>query len=159
MNIDMNISLIDLIASGISLLSLIAATYVGITQNRINKKLYKMQDNVDVFLRTEYIFSNERNNLLGAKIQIRNISALPLTLVKYTFNDAEWKISPYRLPPASQFPDAYYYINLPSTNYKDYAVYELHFLDALKRKWLIKGFAEFKNNEWHLSWDMPKREK
>lgn len=66
-------------------------------------------------------------------------------------------ISPYRLPPAVQFPDAYYYINLPSVNHMDYASFTLHFEDTTQRKWRVPGRAEFKSGTWELSWEKPQK--
>lgn len=75
----------------------------------------------------------------------------------YVFNGVERVISPYRLPPAVQFPDAYYYINLPSVNHMDYASFTLHFEDTTQRKWRVPGRAEFKSGTWELSWEKPQK--
>lgn len=79
-----------------------------------------MQDNVDVYLSVENVVSNDKSELLASRIQIRNISTLPLTIEKYRFNGVKREISPYRLPSTTQFPDAFYYINLPAVGNSDY---------------------------------------
>lgn len=156
MKIDMTITLADIISSILSLGALIVAFYIGIIQNRINRRMLDIQDNVDIYLLVEQ-FLNENNTINAARIQIRNISYVPLCLEKYVFNGVERIILPYRLPPAAQFPDAYYYINLPSTNVTDYASFTLYFEDATQRKWKAPGRAELKNGRWELSWEKPQK--
>lgn len=100
---------------------------------------------------------HDPSKMIAAQIEIRNISATPLSLERYVFNGVERVISPYRLPPAVQFPDAYYYINLPSVNHMDYASFTLHFEDTTQRKWRVPGRAEFKSGTWELSWEKPQK--
>ena len=156
MNIDMTMTLADIISSVLSCGTLIAALYVGIIQNRINKRLLLIQDGVDFYLRiAQRVDEKDPSKMLSAYIEIRNISATPLSLERYVFNGVERIISPYRLPPAAQFPDAYYYINLPPVDQMDYASFTLYFEDATQRKWEVPGRAEFKNGRWELSWEKP----
>ena len=158
MNIDMTISIADIISSILSLLTLIAALYIGIIQNRINRKMLSIQDNIDIYLRIKNITDkNDQFKTVASQIEVRNISSTPLSLEGYTFNGVERTILPYRLPPAVQFPDAYYYINLPSVDVTDYASYILYFEDAFQRKWKISGSAEVRNGGWDLSWEKPKK--
>ena len=158
MNINMTMTLADIISSVLSLGALIAALYIGIIQNRINKRMLSIQDGVDVFLHVEYIVDKDvSSKIIASRIQVRNISAMPLSLERYVFNGVERVISPYRLPPAAQFPDAYYYINLPSINQMDYASFTLYFEDATQRKWKVSGRAELKNGNWELSSEKPQK--
>ena len=113
-------------------------------------------DDADEIL--EYLMDkDDPSKMIAAQIEIRNISATPLSLERYVFNGVERVISPYRLPPAAQFPDAYYYINLPSVNQMDYASFTLHFEDTTQRKWKVPGRAEFKSGTWELSWEKPQK--
>lgn len=128
----------------------------AITQE-IKDKISK-KDGVDIYLRTKYLMDkDDPSKMIAAQIEIRNISATPLSLERYVFNGVERVISPYRLPPAVQFPDAYYYINLPSVNHMDYASFTLHFEDTTQRKWRVPGRAEFKSGTWELSWEKPQK--
>lgn len=122
------------------------------------ERMLSIQDGVDIYLRTKYLMDkDDPSKMIAAQIEIRNISATPLSLERYVFNGVERVISPYRLPPAVQFPDAYYYINLPSVNHMDYASFTLHFEDTTQRKWRVPGRAEFKSGTWELSWEKPQK--
>lgn len=156
--IDMTMTLADIISCTLSFGALIAALYIGVIQNRINRRMLSIQDGVDIYLRTKYLMDkDDPSKMIAAQIEIRNISATPLSLERYVFNGVERVISPYRLPPAVQFPDAYYYINLPSVNHMDYASFTLHFEDTTQRKWRVPGRAEFKSGTWELSWEKPQK--
>lgn len=158
MNIDMTMTLADIISSVLSCGALIVALYIGVIQNRINRRMLSIQDGVDIYLRTKHFMDkDDPSKMIAAQIEIRNTSATPLSLERYVFNGVERVISPYRLPPAAQFPDAYYYINLPSVNQMDYASFTLHFEDTTQRKWKVPGRAEFKSGTWELSWEKPQK--
>lgn len=158
MNIEMTITLADIISSVLSCGALIVALYIGVIQNRINRRMLSIQDGVDIYLRTKYLMDKEDpSKMIAAQIEIRNISATPLSLERYVFNGVERVILPYRLPPAAQFPEAYYYINLPSVKQMDYASFTLYFEDTTQRKWRVSGRAEFKNGTWELSWEKPQK--
>ena len=158
MNIDMTMTLADNISCMLSLGALIEALYIGVIQNRINRRMLSIQDGIDLYLRTKYIMDkDDPSKMIATQIEIRNISATPLSLERYVFNGVERVISPYRLPPAAQFPDAYYYINLPSVNQMDYASFTLYFEDATQRKWKVSGRAELKNGNWELSSEKPQK--
>ena len=158
MKIDMTMTLADIISCTLSFGALIAALYIGVIQNRINRRMLSIQDGVDIYLRTKYLMDkDDPSKMIAAQIEIRNISATPPSLERYVFNGVERVISPYRLPPAVQFPDAYYYINLPSVNHMDYASFTLHFEDTTQRKWRVPGRAEFKSGTWELSWEKPQK--
>ena len=108
MKIDMAMTLADIISCTLSFGALIAALYIGVIQNRINRRMLSIQDGVDIYLRTKYLMDkDDPSKMIAARIEIRNISATPLSLERYVFNGVERVISPYRLPPALQFPDAY----------------------------------------------------
>lgn len=158
MKIDMTMTLADIISSVLSCGALIVALYIGVIQNRINRRMLSIQDGVDIYLRTKYLMDkDDSSKMIAAQIEIRNISATPLSLERYVFNGVERVISPYRLPPAAQFPDAYYYINLPSVNQMDYASFTLYFEDTTQCKWKVPGRAEFKSGTWELSWEKPQK--
>lgn len=158
MNIDMTMTLADIVSSALSFAALVVALYIGIIQNRINRRMLSIQDGVDIYLRTNYFMDkDDSSKMIASQIEIRNISATPLSLERYVFNGIERVISPYRLPPAVQFPDAYYYINLPSVKQMDYASFILYFEDTVQRKWKVPGCAEFKNGTWELSWEKPQK--
>ncbi len=138
-------------AAMVSLGALIAAIRIGSTQNKINKRMLAIQENVDVFLSIawqEAMVGTEMRNVPVIKIQ--NIGTSPLTLTRYLYSGADRKISPFRIPPASQFPNAYYYINLPIAGC-DYVSFELHFLDTSGNSWVAGGYSELRNGVWELS--------
>ena len=160
MRFNLEIDIADFVSCTISFLALCAAIYIGLQQNRINRRMLTIQDNMDVFLQlVNTITESDAGEIRSYCFHIYNVSATPLCLSRYTFNGIERVISPYRLPPASQFPNAYYYINLPSPDVLDYSSFDLHFLDISKRKWLVSGRTEWKNGRWEISWDLPQIEK
>ena len=99
MKIDMTMTLADIISSVLSCGALIVALYIGVIQNRINRRMLSIQDGVDIYLRTKYLMDkDDPSKMIAAQIEIRNISATPLSLERYVFNGVERVISPYRLP-------------------------------------------------------------
>ena len=149
----------DLLTAFVALMAFAGAMYVGFQQNKINKEMLNLQDAVDVYLVTGFhpaIVNQEEGVVSVPVIMIHNISVLPIALQGYIFNGMERKISPYRLPPAVQFPDAYYYIYLPIEGI-DYVSFSIEFEDSFHRRWEVKGFTELRNGKWELSADMPKR--
>jgi len=133
----------------VSLGALIAAIIIGITQNRINKRLLEIQDYTDV-----YIDISERKALFNGEekiysiIRIHNISTMPLTLTGYNLNGMDRKVAPYRLPPSSQFNQAHYYIYLDIFNYVSFQIF---FSDAIGTKWKATGYCEFRDGKWDIS--------
>lgn len=155
MTLDKVLNIGDLFTVIVSLLAFGGAVYIGVQQNRINKKLLALQDAVDVYLEIGTLRAKFREAEIDAPvIKIHNVSALPIALHGYNFNGVDRKISPYRLPPASQFPNAYYYIYLPVDD-ADYASFSLEFEDSFKRKWTVKGFVEVRNGNWEVSSNIP----
>ncbi|MBQ3180396.1 MAG: hypothetical protein IJB55_03470 [Firmicutes bacterium] len=155
MTIDLTLNIGDLLAVFVALLAFIGAVYIGIQQNNINKKMLSLQDAVDVYLAIgAYQATFEQETIYAPVIMIHNISTLPIALCGYTFNGIERKIPAYRLPPASQFPNAHYYVYLPIKDI-DYVSFVLELEDSFKRKWKVNGFAEIKNGKWEISSDTP----
>ena len=154
----MTVTITDIISNLLSFLALATALYIGVIQNKINKRLLLIQDNVDIYLRINNLIDNDdQSNIIASKIEVRNISATPLTLEKYIFNGVERIILPYRIPPASQFSDANYYINLPPANVTDYVSFILYFEDSMQSKLEVHGRVEFKNGNWEPTWEKPRK--
>lgn len=159
MNIDLTLNIGDIIIAAITFLAFLGAFFIGVKQNIINKKMLALQDAVDIYLRIGTQLANVDGETVEVPvIMIHNISMLPVTLSEYCFNGIIRKISPYRLPPAAQFPDAYYYINLPIRDF-DYVSFSLTLKDSFKRTWLVKGFSELKNGAWGVSAEIPELKK
>lgn len=155
MTLSWELNIGDLLAVVVAIIAASGAIYIGIQQNKINKRLLALQDAIDVYL--EIGFRNaivKEKEMLVPVIMVHNISTLPVSLVGYTFNGIERNISAYRLPPAAQFPNAHYFIYLPLEDI-DYVSFLLEFEDFFKRKWSVKGFAEIRNGRWEISSQMP----
>ena len=60
MNIDMTMTLADIISCMLSLGALIVALYIGVIQNRINRRMLSIQDGIDLYLRTKYIIERHQ---------------------------------------------------------------------------------------------------
>lgn len=157
MTMDWTLNVGDLLTAAVALIAFAGAMYVGSQQNKINKAMLNLQDAVDVYLEIGFraAIVNQEESAVPV-IMIHNISALPIALQGYIFNGIERKISPYRLPPAAQFPNAHYYIYLPVEGI-DYVSFSLEFEDTFRRRWEVKGFTELKNGKWEVSADVPKR--
>ena len=112
-----------------------------------------MQDLIDIYL--NICIDESEGKTPRAQVQIRNISTIPVSLIHYRFNGVERSIAPYRLPPASQYSEAYYYIWLPENGIADYVSFSLYFMDSMKRVWRMDGFAEIKNGRWEVSSQQP----
>lgn len=159
MTIDLTLNIGDLLTVLVALLAFVGAVYIGVQQNCINKKIISLQDAVDVYLEIGARPAKIGQETIAAPvIMIHNISTLPVALHGYTFNGIERKIPVYRLPPAVQFPNAHYFIYLPIKDI-DYASFVLELEDSFKRKWSVRGFAEFKNGKWEISSDTPESKK
>ena len=92
MKIDMTMTLADIISSVLSCGALIVALYIGVIQNRINRRMLSIQDGVDIYLRTKYLMDkDDPSKMIAAQIEIRNISATPLSLERYVFNGINFK--------------------------------------------------------------------
>ena len=170
MSITYELNIGDLLMIVVTALAALGAVYIGFCQNKINKKLLALQDVVDVYLaiacEQRRILAGEIKDGKGKKekvigvpiVKIHNISTLPISLIGYNFNGMDRKISPYRLPPAAQFPAAYYYIELPYNNVVDYVSLLLVFEDSFKNKWKVKAFAEYRNGRWEISSQKPEND-
>ena len=90
MKIDMTMTLADIISSVLSCGALIVALYIGVIQNRINRRMLSIQDDIDIYLRTKYLMDkDDPSKMIATQIEIRNISATPLSLERYVFNVLE----------------------------------------------------------------------
>jgi len=156
MIIDLTLNIGDILTASVALLAFFGAIYIGIQQNNINKRMLALQDAVDIYLEIGMRSAKIEENILEVPvIMIHNVSTLPIALNEYCFNGITRKISPYRLPPADQFPNAHYYIYLPIKDF-DYVSFSLTFEDSFKRTWIINGFTELKNGGWEVSFEIPK---
>ena len=59
MKIDMTMTLADIISSVLSCGALIVALYIGVIQNRINRRMLSIQDGIDIYLRTKYLMDKD----------------------------------------------------------------------------------------------------
>lgn len=150
--------IVTIFSALVSLGALIAACYIGYIQNKINKRMLAIQENVDVFLSIspqEAMVETEKCTVPIIKVQ--NIGTFPITLTRYICNGVNRKIAPFRLPPASQFPNAYYYIYLPIDGC-DYVSFKLYFKDTVGNQWVAIGYAEFKNDLWEIAHETFEKE-
>ena len=156
---DLTLNIGDLLIFIITFFAFIGAVYIGIQQNNINKKMLALQDAVDLYLEIGIRPAKYDEEIIDVPvIMIHNISTMPIALNGYNFNGIERKIPSYRIPPATQFPDAHYFIYLPLKDI-DYVSFSLSFEDSFKRKWKMNGFTEIRNGKWEVSTELLEYQK
>ena len=143
MTIDCTLHIGDLIAGAVSLVAIIAATIVGVSQIKINRDMLKIQDHYDLFARVIQITKKDgdKSQIEIPAISIQNLSATTVYLENYSFNGRIYPVIQSPLPPVSCIPDYMYYIELPRDG-QTHVSLELFYTDSLNRKWVLEGFFD-----------------
>ena len=149
-----NISIGEVLTIGIALFALVAATILGIRQNRINKRLLELQDSVELYILfgplTKIDVSGKEPNSITPTIIIQNLSTKMIYLNKYCYNGVIYPAYDTVIPPVSQLKDACYYINLP-TNETIHVSFQIFFTDWSYNKWETSGFADLVDGQWKIT--------
>ena len=144
MTIDYTFNIGDLLVGIVSLVAIIAATVVGISQTKINLKMLKIQDHYDLFVRVVPITINDipDQKITVPKIAIQNLSSSIVYLENYSFNGRIYAVTQAPLPPVAYITDYIYLIDLPQ-NGQTHVSFEIHYIDSLNRSWMIDGYFDF----------------
>lgn len=101
-----------------------------------------------------YLIVALRQNASGIAlpvIVIRNAGNNVVYLTKYDFNGREYPQNNFVLPTMATCSDASYYIDLPTDGLPHVSL-KLEFEDWKRQKWQTKGYADFKNGVWELTY-------
>jgi len=149
----------EIITAIVAFLALISATILGIYQHSINKKMLYIQEAVDLYVCFENVtVQNGTTTNLAPIIKVHNVSSLPICITKHNYNGIVKEVPPYRMPPASQFPNAAYWLPLPMDT-SDHVSFEIFFVDAFNREWSVSGYGD-KNTSilhWDITCNKPQR--
>ena len=149
-----NISIGEVLTIGITFFALIAATILGIRQNRINKRLLELQDSVELYILsgplTKIDVIGEEPNSITPAIIIKNLSTKMIYLNKYYYNGVIYPAYDTVIPPVSQLNNACYYIHLP-TNETTHVSFQIFFKDWSNKKWETSGFADLVDGQWKIT--------
>ena len=153
MTIDYTFNIGDLLAGIVSIVAILAALLVGISQTKINRDMLKIQDHYDLFIRVIPVTTNDSpDHITQSKISLQNISSSIVYLQNYSFNGRIYAVTQAPLPPVSCIADYIYLIDLPQ-NGQTHVSFEIHCADSLNRNWLIDGYFDF-DVEW--KWNLNK---
>ena len=144
MTIEYTFNIGDLFAGIVSIVAILAATIVGVSQTKINRKMLKIQDHYDLFIRVVPTTTNDapdQKNIVP-KIGIQNLSSTIVYLENYSFNGRVYSVTQAPLPPVTCITDYIYLINLPQ-NGQTHVSFEIHYIDSLNRRWMIDGYFDF----------------
>jgi len=151
--IDYTVNIGDLLSGIVSVVAIIAATIVGISQTKINQKMLKIQDHYDLFIRVVPVTINDSSDQKSTvpKIALQNLSSSIVYLQNYSFNGRVYTVTQAPLPPVSYITDYIYLIDLPQ-NGQTHVSFEIHYADSLNRNWLIDGYFDLVGEwKWNLN--------
>ncbi|MCQ2566526.1 MAG: hypothetical protein MJ194_06785 [Clostridia bacterium] len=138
----------------ISIIALIASTYIGIQQVKISKEQTKMKNKVELYLLAEYILlkdvSGKNADVRVPVITVRNVGSNIVYLEKYIFNGREYPLSREVLPSVDCY-NAFHYIYLP-TDGTAHVSFDVYFYDWDNEKWHTTGYADYKDGKWDTSY-------
>lgn len=143
----------DIFTLAVSFLALISSVIIGRKQFELNRLQFATQDKVELYLLVQLIALTDVNGspLDGKRpvIYIRNVGNNVVYLDKYLFNGREYPLGREVLPPLSTF-DGYHYIFLPTDI--PHVSFEIDFYDWRNRSWKTKGYADFQDGIWKITY-------
>lgn len=149
-----NITIGEIITFSIALLALFFASRIGIKQNAINETLLKLQDYVELYILVEPLkkidINDESKVSNEPAMMLRNLSSAVIYIDRYVFNGREYQAHDRILPPISHYPGCYH-ITLPSDG-TSHVSFEIYFEDWKHKKWLTKGYADFSERQWKITY-------
>lgn len=152
--------MIDIIAVVISICALAASLYIGVNQVKISQTQLEFQDKVELYLLHGPITLRKIDGTTPDEMRpgifIRNVGNSVIYLEKYTFNGREYPLNREVLPPVSSY-DGFHYIYLPMDGTTHVSL-SIDFYDWKKRHWQTKGYADFRNGLWEISYTPCERQ-
>lgn len=155
------ITALNIVTIIISILALLSSFYIGIKQTRISKLQMNMQNKVELYLLSQPIIyrdaSGKQEDKKVPAIYIRNAGSNVVYLENYFYNGKEYPLGKEVLPSVASI-DSFRYIELPTDN-STHVSFEINFLDWKNVPWKTKGFADFNNGRWELTYSPCERRK
>lgn len=154
-----DVTLGEVLTIVVALLALLSATLIGKKQNKINEILLKLQDSVELYILSNPItirdLTGEQKDKIVPGLYIRNLSQSSIYLSKYLFNGRDYPLYDEVLPSVSQY-DSFHYIFLP-TDGTTHVSFEIFFLNWKREEWRTKGYADFIDKQWKITYEPCKR--
>lgn len=146
--------MIDIVAIIISFCALGVSIYIGQRQVKISQTQVDMQNKVELYLSHEPITLHKADGSEPDKLVpglfIRNIGSNVVYLEKYIFNGKEYPLKEEVLPSVSTY-SSFHYIFLP-TDGTSHISLSIFFTDWQGNKWITKGYADFREGTWDISY-------
>ena len=146
--------LLDVLTVIISLSALISSFYIGKKQFELSQMQASAQNKVELYLLSQPVTFRCADGKLPDEtvpaIYIRNIGNNVIYLDKYLFNGKEYPLRKEVLPPVSAY-NGFHYIYLP-TDGTTHVSFEIDFYDWQNKIWKTKGYADFRNGLWEITY-------
>jgi len=154
MGVFWDITIGEVATIAIALFALIAAAIIGRFQYRINEKLVSLQDSVELYVTSDFLYNINAEgkkifSLNSPAIIVKNLSTKRIYLNKYCYNGSEYPTHDEVIPSVAQLHDACYHIKLP-TDGSIHVSFEIYFSDWSNNKWTTSGYADLINGVWKV---------
>jgi len=146
---------LDVLPVLISIIALIVSAHIGKKQVEISQMQADFQNKVELYLAVGLY--QVQCGMVPA-VFIKNIGNNVVYLVKYDFNGREYPQNMFVLPPMSVCSEAYYRIDLPIDG-SIHVSLKLEFEDWQRQNWQTKGYADFRNGVWELTYSPCEKRK
>lgn len=138
----------------VSILALISSIQIGRKQYELSKWQAEAQNKVELYLLTQPITLKSADGIQPDQsvpaIYIRNVGGNVIYLERYLFNGREYPLGKEVLPPMSVC-EGYRYIYLP-TDGTTHVSLQIYFEDWQKKQWMTKGFADWEDGIWKITY-------
>ena len=138
----------------VSVLALISSIQIGRKQYELSKWQAEAQNRVELYLLTQPITLKSADGIQPDQsvpaIYIRNVGGNVIYLERYLFNGREYPLGKEVLPPMSVC-EGYRYIYMP-TDGTTHVSLQIYFEDWQKKQWMTKGFADWEDGIWKITY-------
>ena len=138
----------------VSVLALISSIQIGRKQYELSKWQAEAQNKVELYLLTQPITLKSADGIQpdqsAPAIYIRNVGGNVIYLERYLFNGREYPLGKEVLQPMSVC-EGYRYIYLP-TDGTTHVSLQIYFEDWQKKQWMTKGFADWEDGIWKITY-------
>ena len=146
--------ILDILTFIVSVLALISSIQIGRKQYELSKWQAEAQNKVELYLLTQPITLKSADGIQPDQsvpaIYIRNVGGNVIYLERYLFNGREYPLGKEVLPPMSVC-EGYRYIYLP-TDGTTHVSLQIYFEDWQKKQWMTKGFADWEDGIWKITY-------
>ena len=134
---------IDIVQTVILFLTFVGAVVIGQQQIKINNTIARLEDSVD-------IFSYQKQG--ASQLMLFNVGKVQLYITAIKIDNEKKESVDNFLLPAGQQQNAWYLVNLPSSEVDQVRSIEVSLTDQLNRHWESTISALYKgNNDWEVS--------